>query len=99
MSVGPRMPQRLAWARGRGRQRWRTRGRWRECPWGREGDTRFRDSDAGDDIPFRIHTLEIGAVILGLACRGSGSGLALRRGPAPFLLDLEDVHRLTDRRE
>jgi hypothetical protein len=76
-----------------GERRW-TGGR---CIGRREGRARSRRHHSGDRIPFGVHTLDIGHVILGLARRGSD--LLLRIGSAPVVLSLEDVHRLANCRE
>jgi hypothetical protein len=81
----------LALRRGRGR-------RW-QAPWWRKRCARSRSHRPGDGIPFRVHTLGIGDVILGLTRRGGDSDLVLRIGPALGVLGLEDVHGLACRRE
>ena len=52
-----------------------------------------------DRIPFRVHTLDIGDVILGLAWGNGGSALVLRIRPARRVLGLEDIQRLAGGRE
>jgi len=80
------------------RVRWRQR-RWTGwgCIWRREGHARSRRHNCGDRISFRVHTLDVGDVVLGL--ERLGSDLVLRIGAAPGILGLKDVHRFADGRE
>ena len=78
------------------------RARWQR-PWGQGGNTRpWSHRHPRHHIPFGVHTLDIGSVILDLESpRGSGvlwsvPELLPRLGPALALLPLEHVHGLAD---